>query len=365
MGCNPASLANLTLNNFYPANGNDYPVNPQIAVSQSISDMYEGLLVDCPVYVTIEDSQGRISGYDPAGSGQEIVKDDIPELNRSNIKLDDETSGWYFELPENVLTVTLRGRDTGPMTITRFGDEGRLEQYREITIGDGQTCQLLLDPNHPNLEVIIMDDGNRMLSDDSLALGTWTFNEPTGLSETELTFTNTDNAPIYSPLRITAEELETNGVTVTNADGMTGGKWYWDCDSLLTGGQLQPGETINRTVSFSGVTEPNGFDILVVLQGYTDAVQTNQVLCTRKDFIQGLPQCGDDNHLYPTGDINRDCRVNHKDFALLADQWLNDECNQKYDCWNSDKDSSNMVDFGDLAEVAASWLTCTAPENCP
>jgi len=360
----PGSLANAHLNNYYPANGNDYPLNPQSAVSQSISDMYEGLIVDCPVYVTIEDSQGRISGYDPAGSGPDIVKDDIPELNRSNIKLDDGTSGWYFELPDNVLTVTLQGYGAGEMTITRFGDEGRFEQYRQITIGDGHTCQLLLDPNHPDLEVIVVDDGNRVLSDDSLSFGTWAFNESAATSDTQLTITNTDNVPIYGPLRITAETLEPNDVFVSNADGIDGGKWYWDCDALLTGGQLQPGESISKSVSFSGVTEPNGLDVLLVLRGYTDTAQTNQVLCTRKDFVQGLPRCGDDNHLYPAGDINRDCRVNHKDFALLADQWLNDECDQKYDCWNSDQDDSNIVDLGDLAEVASSWLICTDPDDC-
>ncbi|MBI9018868.1 MAG: hypothetical protein JEZ07_16580 [Phycisphaerae bacterium] len=32
--------------------------------------------------------------------------------------------------------------------------------------------------------------------------------------------------------------------------------------------------------------------------------------------------CGDKNHPYPTGDINKDCIVNIEDFAILANNWL-------------------------------------------
>jgi hypothetical protein len=35
-----------------------------------------------------------------------------------------------------------------------------------------------------------------------------------------------------------------------------------------------------------------------------------------------LPQCGDPNHPYPTGDLNEDCRVDLFDLAILALQWL-------------------------------------------
>jgi hypothetical protein len=36
------------------------------------------------------------------------------------------------------------------------------------------------------------------------------------------------------------------------------------------------------------------------------------------------PVCGDTIHQYPTGDFNHDCRVDFKDFATLAQHWL--EC---------------------------------------
>lgn len=36
----------------------------------------------------------------------------------------------------------------------------------------------------------------------------------------------------------------------------------------------------------------------------------------------GKPQCGDSNHLYPLGDLNRDCRVNLTDLAIIVSNWL-------------------------------------------
>jgi hypothetical protein len=35
-----------------------------------------------------------------------------------------------------------------------------------------------------------------------------------------------------------------------------------------------------------------------------------------------LPQCGDPNHPYPPGDLNRDCSVDLLDFAIIASYWL-------------------------------------------
>ncbi len=35
-----------------------------------------------------------------------------------------------------------------------------------------------------------------------------------------------------------------------------------------------------------------------------------------------LPQCGDPNHPYPPGDLNRDCCVDLLDFAIIASYWL-------------------------------------------
>jgi len=42
------------------------------------------------------------------------------------------------------------------------------------------------------------------------------------------------------------------------------------------------------------------------------------------DAVSDVSACGDYKHPYPVGDINKDCRVNIADFALLAANWL--EC---------------------------------------
>jgi len=36
------------------------------------------------------------------------------------------------------------------------------------------------------------------------------------------------------------------------------------------------------------------------------------------------PACGDNEHPYPTGDLNRDCRVNFADIGVICDHWLED-----------------------------------------
>jgi Tol biopolymer transport system component len=36
------------------------------------------------------------------------------------------------------------------------------------------------------------------------------------------------------------------------------------------------------------------------------------------------PTCGDQDHPYPTGDLNQDCRVDYLDLALLCECWLQD-----------------------------------------
>ncbi len=36
-----------------------------------------------------------------------------------------------------------------------------------------------------------------------------------------------------------------------------------------------------------------------------------------------IPKCGDQNHPYPTGDLNQDCRVDLEDIGIIADGWLN------------------------------------------
>lgn len=60
--------------------------------------------------------------------------------------------------------------------------------------------------------------------------------------------------------------------------------------------------------------------------------------------------CGDDDHPFPAGDFDQDCRVNLSDFSMLAANWLGCtglECSEYY--------------LSDLELLAINWLSCTAP----
>ncbi|MFZ0034350.1 MAG: hypothetical protein WAK60_05120 [Sedimentisphaerales bacterium] len=52
----------------------------------------------------------------------------------------------------------------------------------------------------------------------------------------------------------------------------------------------------------------------------------------------------------PTGDLNWDCVVNFRDFAVLANEWLDTGCCE------ADLYKDNKVDFKDLAIMADNWL---------
>ena len=47
-----------------------------------------------------------------------------------------------------------------------------------------------------------------------------------------------------------------------------------------------------------------------------------------KFYVGAEPLCGDENHPYPTADLNKDCTVGLKDLVLLAAHWLEDSLAQ-------------------------------------
>jgi len=73
--------------------------------------------------------------------------------------------------------------------------------------------------------------------------------------------------------------------------------------------------------------------------------------------------CGDENHPYPTGDMNNDCEVNITDAVILALAWLSEDGGIG---WNPDCDISTIsdgsIDGLDFAVMGQHWLECTKPE---
>ncbi len=56
------------------------------------------------------------------------------------------------------------------------------------------------------------------------------------------------------------------------------------------------------------------------------------------------------------GDIDGNCSVDVLDFALFAQYWLDDDCNEPSWCGCADIDTSTIVDAADLADLVAEWL---------
>ena len=61
----------------------------------------------------------------------------------------------------------------------------------------------------------------------------------------------------------------------------------------------------------------------------------------------------------PLADLSGDCFVNMEDFAILASEWLSDDCVEPDWCGGADLDNSGIVSWEDLAELAMQWLTDT------
>jgi glucuronoarabinoxylan endo-1,4-beta-xylanase len=65
-----------------------------------------------------------------------------------------------------------------------------------------------------------------------------------------------------------------------------------------------------------------------------------------------------------TSDIHPDCYVDYKDFATIADHWLNTDCTEPDNCGGADfKPRDGVVDFSDLGTFVQQWLWCNDPED--
>lgn len=74
-------------------------------------------------------------------------------------------------------------------------------------------------------------------------------------------------------------------------------------------------------------------------------------------------QCGDANHPWLEGDINRDCWTDIEDLGTLSHEWLTDNCDWlNWNCAGCDLNHDNKVNFKDMALLATNWLNCTLDE---
>jgi hypothetical protein len=114
------------------------------------------------------------------------------------------------------------------------------------------------------------------------------------------------------------------------------------------------------------VTEPSWHQWIISLKKFADNndVQLDNVTRITIGFGDNVVPYGngivffDDIRLYtrrcigpgPIGDLSGDCVVNFRDFAILANEWLDTGCCE------ADLYKDYKVDFEDLAILADNWL---------
>jgi hypothetical protein len=60
----------------------------------------------------------------------------------------------------------------------------------------------------------------------------------------------------------------------------------------------------------------------------------------------------------PSGDMDQDCDVDLPDFSRWAAHWKDDDCDISNEwCNGADLNGDSIVDFNDLRDFAAQWLT--------
>lgn len=95
------------------------------------------------------------------------------------------------------------------------------------------------------------------------------------------------------------------------------------------------------------------------LPGETSLFEYDPVFFTSENFDANSPVVSS----YP-GDLNGSGAVDLRDFAILANHWLDVECGQKYRCWGADlapDTPDGIVDTLDLAVFCEHWLEGTTP----
>lgn len=146
-------------NSSYPANGLDYPINPIEMGGAQAFQAEQVVMVSCPVNVTIEDEQGRKSGYDPSvAEGKYPVVDNIPGVRRSLIALPDGTSSWFFELPAGKFKITIQAYTNGVMDLTVLSQYHSL-RFEQVALGNLQSGILQLDSANSTTPILNLVNG--------------------------------------------------------------------------------------------------------------------------------------------------------------------------------------------------------------
>jgi len=137
------------------------------------------------------------------------------------------------------------------------------------------------------------------------------------------------------------------------------GNVVWESNSV---GSDVRDEYYNRTYTVEEKYKVAGPNTLSLGMRVNVAESLGDYYMTHWDFIgfYDLP-CRGDGLL--AGDFDRDCYVDMYDLKMLAEQWLEEEIDEKYDLFEDDE---NFVNFRDFAIFASYWQdnTCQQPDWC-
>ena len=111
--------------------------------------------------------------------------------------------------------------------------------------------------------------------------------------------------------------------------------------------------SIYHTVRFGYViVDIDGFDVtLTWMERHTNDTQVAGIY--QPMDVWSYTVCGDARHPYPPADLNKDCRVDVSDLAIIASQWR-ESGDLPADIAPDGGD--NFVDFYDLAVLVENWL---------
>ncbi|MCX5635222.1 MAG: hypothetical protein NTW55_05225 [Planctomycetota bacterium] len=170
------------------------------------------------------------------------------------------------------------------------------------------------------------DDDNDGLDDVQTELTQWTFsgnNPALGLVQMHLS----SNGPALGGM----EEQANNTPGILDVPPFTA---TGTCDSFFDiflevclPGQVLHSQTpihLMETINHKPPVVGNIWDNHGTVQLYNESDNPTRYYVAAIAYEPNAPYCGDAEHLYPTGDLNLDCRVNFKDIAIVADHWL--EC---------------------------------------
>ena len=143
-------------------------------------------------------------------------------------------------------------------------------------------------------------------------------------------------------------------------DGRGGGilGQYYNSSGVPIGSQFQINTYTNDDQQIPAVAMDDNGRFIVV---WESELQDGSGYGIFAEIVDG--QCGDQNHPYPVGDLDHNCRVNWADFAIFASHWLQSPCTDPNWCGGADLDNSSQVNWDDFAIFAAHWLECTAVDG--